>query len=117
MADGDLEERLRQAAEIIADRARENASGWSVRIPPSLKVKVDGMTAVISSAAPPAYPNEIAGVRHPVFGGRGTRRPKAPWVKNQYRPFLAPAGDEAADKALEKFGLYVEDLAHRHGYR
>ena len=117
MADADAQERLRQAAQVILDQAKQNASGWSARIPPSLKLKVRGMAATISSNAPPAYPNEIPGVRHPVFGGRGTRRPKAPWVTNQHRPFLAPAGDEAADKALEKFALYVEDLAHKHGYR
>ena len=117
MADADLTRRLEEAAKIILERAKVNASGWSARIPPSLKLKVSGDTARISSNAPPAYPNEIPGVRHPVFGGRGTKRPKAPWVTNQHRPFLAPAGDEAADAALEKFGLYVEDLAHKHGYK
>ncbi len=115
--DGDLSRRLEEAAKIILERAKRNAAGWSARIPPSLTLKVSGSTAVIRSGAPPAYPNEVAGVRHPVFGGRGTRRPRAPWVRNQHRPFLAPAGDEAADKALEKFGLYVEDLAHKHGYK
>lgn len=117
MGDGDLSRRLEEAAKIILERARRNAEGWSVRIPPSLQLEVSGSTAVISSAAPPAYPNEVPHVRHPVFGGPGTRRPGAPWVTNQHRPFLAPAGDQEADRALEQFGLYVEDLAHKHGYK
>lgn len=113
MADAD--DRLRQAAEVIRDQAATNA-GWSARIPGSLKVSTSGMTALISTGAPPAYPNEF-GVRHPVFGGTGTRRPRAPWVRNKHRPFLGPAGDQKADEAARTFGLFIDDWALKHGYR
>ena len=113
----DLARRLREAAQIIADQARVNAAGWSVRVPPSIRVTGGGVTISISSNAPPAYPNEVEGVKHPVFGGRGTKRPKAPWVLNQYRPFLAPAADEKADAALEAFSKVIEDWAREHGFK
>ena len=113
----DLARRLREAAQIIADQARVNAAGWSVRVPPSIRITGGGVTVSISSGAPPSYPNEIPGVRHPVFGGRGTKRPHAPWVTNQHRPFLAPAADEKADAALEAFSKVIDDWAAEHGYR
>jgi hypothetical protein len=115
-AASDLARRLREAAEIIAKQARVNASGWSARIPPSIKVS-GSATISISSGAPPAYPNEIAGVRHPVFGGRGTARPEAPWVLNQHRPFLAPAADMKADAAAEQFSKVIEDWAKDYGFK
>lgn len=114
---GDLGRRLREAAQVIADQAKENASGWSARIPPSITVSGGGTGVSILSDAPSAYPNEVAGVRHPVFGGRGTRRPKAPWVLNQHRPFLAPAADQRGDEAAEKFSKVLDDWAKEHGYK
>jgi hypothetical protein len=115
-AEGDLGRRLREAAEIIAGQAKSNAGGWSGRIPPSIKVSGGAGGVVISSGAPPAYPNEVAGVRHPVFGGRGTKRPKAPWVLNQHRPFLAPAAGQKGDAAAEAFAKVIDDWAKEHGY-
>ena len=113
--DDDLGRRLREAAEVIADKARENA-GWSARIPGSISVSGGAGGVSIMTGSPPAYPNEVAGVRHPVFGGRGTSRPWAPWVENQYRPFLAPAADEAGDEALEKLAEVIDDWCHDRGY-
>jgi hypothetical protein len=112
----DLGRRLREAAGIIADQARANAAGWSVRIPPSIKVGGGETEIIIRSAAPPAYPNEVAGVRHPVFGGRGTKRPHAPWVLNQHRPFLAPAGDQKSDEAVAAFAKVIDDWAKERGF-
>jgi hypothetical protein len=114
-ADDDLGRRLREAAEVIAEQARVNAS-WSARIPPSIKVSGGSGGVSIMSGAPPAYPNEVAGVRHPVFGGRGTSRPKAPWVTNKHRPFLAPAADERIGEAAQKFAQVLDDWAKKHGY-
>jgi hypothetical protein len=111
----DLGRRLREAAEVIAEQARENAS-WSHRIPPSITVSGGAGGVSIMSDAPPAYPNEVDGVRHPVFGGRGTSRPEAPWVKNEFRPFLAPAADQRIDEAAEKFAQVIDDWAKEHGY-
>jgi|SRR5271166_672140 len=112
----DLDKRLREAAEIIAAQARTNAAGWSGQVPPSIQVSGGGGGVSITSGAPPSYPNEVAGVRHPVFGGRGTRRPKAPWVTNKHRPFLAPAADEKIDAAAEAFAQVIDDWAKRYGY-
>jgi len=110
-------DRLLEAAKVIADQARNNAAGWSARIPPSIRVSGSYPEVFIRSGAPPAYPNEVPGVRHPVFGGRGTRRPDAPWVTNQHRPFLAPAADQRANQALEKFAQIIDDWAIKAGYR
>lgn len=112
----DLGRRLREAAEIINAQAKSNAH-WSARIPPSLRVTGGAGGVSIISDAPPAYPNEVDGVRHPVFGGRGTRRPKAPWVKNQFRPFLAPAADQKGDAAAEAFAKVVDDWAKERGFK
>lgn len=112
-----MADRLREAAEVIARQAKLNAAGWSKRIPPSIRISGSYPEVVIRSAAPPAYPNEIPGVRHPVFGGRGTKRPHAPWVTNEHRPFLAPAADMAANKALEKFAQLIDDWALKAGFR
>ena len=112
-----MADRLREAAEVIARQARLNAAGWSKRIPPSIRVSGSYPEVYIRSAAPPAYPNEIPDVWHPVFGGKGTKRPDAPRVLNQHRPFLAPAADEGANKALEKFSKLIDDWALKAGFR
>ena len=112
-----MPDRLLEAAKVIAEAAKANAAGWSARIPPSLRTSGSYPEVFIRSGAPPAYPNEVPGVRHPVFGGRGTRRPDAPWVTNQHRPSLAPAADQRANQALEKFAQIIDDWAIKAGYR
>ena len=105
-----------QAANIIADMARALASGWSVRIPPEMRVTAGVAHALIVSQVGPSYPNEVRGVRHPVFGPT-IKRPRPPWVTNQYRPFLVPATDAKADAAAEAIGLSVDDLCFELGFR
>lgn len=112
-----MADRLLEAAKVIAEQARSNAAGWSARIPASVKVSGSYPEVTIRASAPPAYPNEIPGVRHPVFGGRGTRRPHAPWVTNEHRPFLGPAADQRAGQAAEKFALITDDWALKAGFR
>lgn len=107
---------LRAAAEIIADKARELASPWSRQIPAAISVQVRGNTAEISCQAPPAYPNEIRGVRHPVYA-RGPDRREWTWVENEFRPFLAPAADAAGDAAMERYAQKIDGWARRAGYR
>ena len=117
---------LAAAAGIVADGARSLASAWSVQIPPNISVSVSGNVATISSDVGPAYPNEVAGVRHPVWGteeeelraiakglghGRGW-----PWVRNQHRPFLAPAADSRADAAMQRYAQKVDKLARAAGF-
>jgi hypothetical protein len=108
-AAGDLGLRLREAGEFVAAIARSNAGGWSQQIPPSIKVMGGTSGIYIRCAAPPAYPNEVAGVRHPVFG-------HDPWVTNVNRPFLAPAGDEGADGAAEIVARVISDWAREYGF-
>lgn len=88
-----------------------DASGWSVQVPPSIRVKAAGNSATIDSGVGPSYPNEVAGVRHPVYGNRRN------WVLNQYRPFLAPAADAKADAAASEIAKYIDDVAHEDGFR
>jgi len=103
---------LGAAAGIIADKARELAMPWSREIPPAIRVKVHGNVAEISCQVGPAYPNEIEGVRHPVFGNR-----EIPWVTNEHRPFLAPAADASADAAMRRYADKIDGWARKAGYR
>jgi len=110
-------DRLREAAQVIADQAKLNAAAWSKQIPPSIRVSGSYPEVVIRASAPPAYPNEMPDIWHPVFGRRGTERFAKPRVKNKHRPFLAPAADEGANKALEKFAQLIDDWAIKAGFR
>jgi len=101
---------LRAAAEEIADGARRLAGGWSDKIPLAVSVEVSGDTAVISCDAPAAYPNEVAGVRHPTFG-------HDPWVTNQHRPFLAAAADERAGAAMARYADKVDAMCRARGFK
>jgi len=99
------------AAVIIARSAQRCAARFSVQIPPAVLVQAGDDWADIFCQAPPAYPNEVAGVRHPVFGHRDR------WVTNQHRPFLEPAAEASADKAAEEIAKGVDDLCHSLGFK
>jgi len=105
------------AAVIIAREAQRLAAGWSVQVPPSIRVSARANEATISSRVGPSYPNEVKRVRHPVFGGRGTSRERAPWVLNEYRPFLAPAAEAKADEAAIEIAKTIDDIARENGFR
>jgi hypothetical protein len=109
-------DRMLAAAVIIANEAKRLAAIWSVQVPPSIRVSAAANSAVISSGVGPSYPNEVKRVRHPVFGGRGTSRENAPWVTNEYRPFLAPAAEAKAQAAAEEIAKTVDDLARQAGF-
>lgn len=104
---------LGAAAAIIADRARELASSWSVQVPPSISVSVAGRVATISADAPPARPNEL-NLRHPVFA-RGPRD-EWTWVSGNDRPFLAPAADSASDAAMQRYAKKIDGWARKAGF-
>lgn len=104
---------LLDAAEEIADGARENAS-WSRSIPPSIRTEQHDENHVdIVADADPAYPNET-GSRHPVFA-RGPDRAKWTWVKGNNRPFLAPAAEQRAGAALAKYAKKVDRMVEESG--
>lgn len=106
---------LSAAAKIIADRAKELAGAWSARIPEQIKTEVSGTTATVSCDAPPAYPNEIAGVRHPVFGPT-EKNPDPAWVTNQHRPFLSAAADEQAGAAMARYAKKIDRMCRQAGF-
>jgi len=116
---GALGERdLRAAAEVIAKGARDITRGYSKtgRLPDSIRVEVDGDVARVSSDAPSAYPNEINGVRHPVFA-RGEDRRDWTWVRNQHRPFLSRAADERAGDAMAQYAKGIDRMLREAGFR
>lgn len=102
--------RMLAAAAIIANDARVRAAAWSVQIPGTLKLKATDSTATITSDRGPSYPNEVLGVRHPVYGNRHV------WVTNQYRPFLAPAAAAKADAATAEIAKTIDDFCHDLGF-
>jgi hypothetical protein len=111
---GDLE----AAAAIIAGEASRIARANGMpETADSVSVYVEGGTAIIYSDAPAAYPNEVEGVRHPVFGGRGTSRPDVPWVLNEHRPFLGPAMDAKAASAAARYAQKVDRLLAKAGFK
>lgn len=107
--------RMRAAAVIVARRAQLLAGAWSVKIPPSIKVSVKASSAEISSQVGPSYPNEVEGVRHPVFGPTA-KNPDPPWVTNEHRPFLEPAAEQTADAVAAEVGRSIDDLCHDLGF-
>lgn len=119
--DATVEPRLRQAAEVIAARAKVNAS-WSKRIPRSVRIyqlTAHGHIATIAAGgvrAPQAYTFEAPDgpVWHPVWG-HGPRKDWH-WVRQEPRPFLAPAGDEAAEAAVEVFAEMIDDWIAASGF-
>lgn len=107
---------LRAAAAIVKDRAERIAGGWSETIPFRIEMEVAGKVATLSCDAPAAYPNEIAGVRHPVFA-EGTDRSKWTWVLNQHRPFLSAAADQTAGEAMARYAKKIDRMCRQAGFR
>jgi len=112
-----MTDRLAEAAKIIADKAKELAGEWSRQVPPSIRVSGSYPEITIRASAPPAYPNEMPDIWHPVFGRRGTKRFGKPRVKNKHRPFLAPAPDRVGDEDVQKFAEIVDDWAVKAGFK
>lgn len=105
----DFQQGLAAAGEIVAAKARSNAS-FSSRIPASIKVRRRGSRVKIqagSSLAPHAAPLENHGrpgtFRHPVFGDREV------WVSQPARPFLTPAAEDSVE-AVEAAVLSLVDV-------
>jgi hypothetical protein len=107
---GGLPMRLREAGDLVAEEARVVAAPWSKQVPPSIEVHEGADAVIVSSGVGPSYPNEVKGVRHPVFGHDA-------WVTNEFRPFLAPAVDAKAGQAAEVVAKVVDDWGLELGYR
>lgn len=112
--DADSAERIKEAAEVIAAGARQNASSFSKRIPAATKAVGDSATKahVITSGAqaPNAAPFEYA-ERHPLFGN------KKHWYTQPHRPYMERAGRDDLDEAAEAYSEVFDDWAARLGYK
>jgi hypothetical protein len=118
-----LADRLRKAAEPIAEDARRRSARWSRRVPLSVRLQGGASRITIAAggpSAPQAYTMEGkpsgAPRSHPVFA-RGTDRSKWTWVKQPPRPFLREAIDAQADEMARIFAGIVDDWAKQAGYR
>lgn len=108
---------LVQAAEEIADGARENAKRWSSTGATVASIHTEQVSETVVNVvadAPAAYPNET-GSRHPVFA-RGDDRRKWTWTAGNNRPFLGPAADERGGDAMAKYAEKVDRLCRDRGF-
>jgi len=100
-------ERLKEAAEVVAEAARTIAAAFSRRIPPATRVK-GGITGVRVETdrheAPNAWPFET-GAFHPLFGDRDH------WYQQEHRPYMSEAADMKAEEAAERFAEVLDDWA------
>jgi len=116
-----LADRLRLAAQPVADFARASSARWSVRVPASVRLQGGASRITIAAggrAAPQAYTMEGresgAPIAHPVYG-HGPRE-KWTWVRQVPRPFLLEAIDATEDQVVEIFAGVVDDWAAELGY-
>jgi hypothetical protein len=117
-----LADRLRRAAQPVADYARASSSRWSRRVPLSIRLQGGASRITIAAggrAAPQAYTFEGRAdgspIAHPVYG-HGPREDWT-WVKQPPRPFLLEAIDATQDQMVEIFAGIVDDWAAELGYR
>jgi hypothetical protein len=117
-----LADRLRRAAQPVADYARLSSARWSRRVPLSIRLQGGASRITIAAggrAAPQAYTFEGApdGTprSHPVYG----HGPRADWtwVDQTPRPFLAEAVDATQDQMTEILAGVIDDWCHDLGYR
>lgn len=101
---------LADAANVIADAARDLAGQWSRSIPPDITVQVDGNVATISSSVGPAYPAEVQ-ARHPLFGNRKH------WYGPPGPPFLGPALDARSGEAMAKYAKKIDRMLRQAGWK
>lgn len=142
-----LAERLRKAAQPIADYARLSSSRWSRRVPASVRLQGGASRITIAAGGnrapqaktmegnpdgtPCAHPVYARGprVRGPLVSGHafgplreGERRRYDPpgwtWRKQiPVRPFLAEAVDAKQDEMVRIFAGVVDDWAKKLGYK
>jgi hypothetical protein len=110
--DDALRQRMRNAAKMAADAARQISGAFSVRIPAAISVFDDGTgigVNVSGAVARNADPIEY-GKRHPLFGNDKY------WYKTPYHPFLLQAMDQVQDAATDEIGDVVFDWARDDGW-
>jgi hypothetical protein len=134
-----LADRLRKAAEPIAEDARRRSAAWSRRVPASVRLQGGASRITIAaggarapqaltmegypSGLPRSHPVYARGPRRrgPLVGGRGHYHHVPPgwtWAKQiPVRPFLAQAVDAKQDEMVRIFAGIIDDWAHQLGYK
>ncbi len=131
-----LADRLRRAAQPVADDARLRSARWSRRVPASVRLQGGASRITIAAGgqrAPQAYTMEGRAdgrpIAHPVYGHGPRIRgpvdaktghhhpPGWTWVKQTPRPFLREAIDAKQDEMVRIFSGIVEDWAKQLGYK
>lgn len=110
--DDKLRSRLERAAEITLEEARNIASRFSRRIPLATRLVSDrkGVRIEVSDAAAPnARPMEF-GIRHPLNFPNQQRNGERHWARTPFRPFLAEARDNTADRVAEEVIQWADDM-------
>jgi hypothetical protein len=118
-----LADRLRRAAQPIADDARLRSAAWSRRVPASVRLQGGASRITIAAGgtrAPQALTMEgYPGGRprsHPVYG----HGPRNTWTWAQQipvRPFLEQAVNAKQDEMVRIFAGIVDDWARQLGYK
>ena len=104
---------LVQAAEEIADGARENASGWAktgATVRSIHTEQKDELTVLVVADSGAAYPAETRS-RHPLFGNRRH------WYGPPGAAFLRPALDERSGPAMAKYAKVIDRMLRERGWQ
>ena len=116
-----LADRLRQAAQPVADFARASSARWSRRVPASVRLQGGASRITIAAGgarAPQAKTMEGnpdgSPCSHPVFA-RGPREGWT-WRDQVPRPFLREAIDATEDQVVEIIAGVVDDWAAELGF-
>jgi cytochrome P450 len=118
-----LADKLREAAQPVADYARASSARWSRRVPASVRLQGGASRITIAAGgarAPQAYTFEGresgAPIAHPVYG----HGPRETWTWRKQipvRPFLREAIDATEDQVVEIFSGIVDDWTEELGYK
>jgi hypothetical protein len=95
--------KLREAGQLVADKAKENVAPFSTSIPPRIKVRTSGVTVSVIATGDLAGLFELGNkggsasgeFRHPLFGNMNV------WYAQPMHPFLGKALEEKSEEAVE----------------
>lgn len=123
-----LNNNLREVLRREVVPAAQQKASWSSQIPRAIKPMVQAKrlgVRVSAKQARHARPYEglqaglrprSGGFRHPLFADRTKPRSSWKWYTQQFRPFLAPAMLENADRAAEGVLEALDDAARKAGF-
>jgi hypothetical protein len=118
-----LADRLRKAAQPIADDARRRSARWSRRVPLSIRLQGGASRITIAAGgqrAPQAGVMEGKPDGRPRWHPVHAHGPREDWTwapQIPVRPFLQEAADAKQDEMVRIFAGIIDDWAHQLGYR